>query len=220
MEVNARLQSALVKRHMQAQEIKVELESLEVRIDSCRNVEEPARMAALEALEGEIKEEQRRLQESSLELGRGIMDLDERVAGLSSGNAAMRETSTRRRAMLKEQQSELRAQQRAVRSLSRHIQIMEEGADYDQLTGWSLSEVRMPDGQAFDPEMPDEEIPGTDAAATPAVEHGASLQPTAGAARLPGADLVGQTQPQTIEDYKKLPGLDLQLLLGHAKSLL
>lgn len=217
-EVNGRLQSALVKRRMTAQQIKVELDSLEQRIDSCRAVEEPARVADLETLEGEIKEEQRRLQESSLELGRGIMDLDERVAALSSGNAATREASTRRRAMLKEQQSELRAQQRAVRNLSRHIQIMEEGTDYDQLAGWSLSDVRMPDSQILDPEAPDEELPGAAPSSPSHVDRCESKRSKSDLVQF-GAlskDLSGQPPPQTIEDYRKLPGLDLQFLLGHA----
>lgn len=218
-EVNGRLQSALVQRRMTAQQIKAELDSLEQRIDSCRAVEEPARVADLETLEGEIKEEQRRLQESSLELGRGIMDLDERVAALSSGNAATREASTRRRAMLKEQQSELRAQQRAVRNLSRHIQIMEEGTDYDQLAGWSLSDVRMPDSQILDPEAPDEELPGAAPSSPTQVDRCESKRSKSDLVQFGASfskDLSGQPPPQTIEDYRKLPGLDLQFLLGHA----
>lgn len=218
MAVNAQLQSALVKRRILSRELRTELEPLEQRIDGCRSMEEPARVADLHALEQEITEEQRRLQETSLELGRGIMDLDERVSALSAGNVGMRETSTRRRAMLREQEAELRAQKRAVKSLTRHIQIMEEGTDYDQLTGWSLSDVRMPDGQGLDQDVAEEDLAGAAIATTPAAQQRASTPSMSGLGRSLGADVQALPPPQTIEDYRKLPGLDLQLLLSHTSS--
>jgi len=193
-EVNRQLHAALIKKKLLAEELRKSTRDLEVRIETDSQVMLLARRKAVEELELIIKNEQRKQQTDSLDLGREIMEREELVAELTAINSRLREAGLKNRAQIKDLQEKLREKQGQVRDMERHVQIME-GADTPVLrAGDSISLL------SFEGSEASQSVDGGDG--------GDREQRSGGLPGSPGG-------LKTIEELNELPGLDLDVLLGN-----
>lgn len=212
-QVNRHLHTALADKQILAQDLKQQVQSWERRIEAGNEVELPERHNCIDALEDQIEAEQRIQQSSNLELGRGAMEMEERVGELAAVNAKLREASTRNRALLKEQLTEIRERQTAIRDMQRHIQIME-GGDVTVPTASEPRAALRGSGSTTSLDAESQDKPRVEAS-----QNGNS----AGASRTQSTDppFAGGSprgELKSIDEYRQLPGLDIQKLLGHAAT--
>lgn len=206
-QVNRQLHATLVKKKIAEEELRQGIDSLEERTMRAREVELPARYNVVADLEQKVVDEQQRIQELKLQLGRGLMEREERAEGLTAVIAQLRETGLQNRAQLKEQHQQVKDHQRAVREMKRHIQIMD-GADTPLLRSRSEGSVMSLSFEFLDD--------GGLSSRPRAQERAEAAE--AGSGRLPRAwecaELAEEaTGHLTLEELKQLPGLDLKLLL-------
>merc|ERR1712113_1316111 len=93
-DVNRQLHGAIVKKKKASEELHDKIRALEKKMEAGKLVELPAREARMLELDILIKDEQRKQQSANLELGRNIMEREERASELTSVNATLREKST------------------------------------------------------------------------------------------------------------------------------
>jgi len=143
------------------------------------------------------------MQEAKLQLGRGLMEREEKVEDLTQVAARLRELGVQNRTKLRDQQAQVKDQQREVREMRRHIQIMEGGDETPQ----NRSSGQSVCSDASELEAgPSSDGPSPRADST-ASENVLARRRTA----LPqgsGARLL------TINEINTLPGLDLHSLLS------
>jgi len=129
MDVNRELHKMLVEKKLHVQELTAQNFKLDRQISS-RRLEDPARRAQVAKLEAEVRREQQLQQGGNLELGRQIMESEERVHELAAANTWLREWSVKHRTQLKDQHTEIHRLERKSREMLRHIAFME-GSDVE-----------------------------------------------------------------------------------------
>jgi len=158
-----------------------------------RSVEGPAREARIEQLVSKLQGEQSQQQTGTLQMSKKILMLEEKIAALTAVNAELQEKHRTDRAVLAQQHVEIKQKSKQVKELSRQIEFMEGRVD---------ANLRM------------ETMSMSDSASVVESQAGSQYSPGRGSLKSAAASQV----PLTIEDYRKLPGMNLQYLLGEKKK--
>mmetsp|Transcript_29609 Transcript_29609/g.78403 ORF Transcript_29609/g.78403 Transcript_29609/m.78403 type:complete len:262 (+) Transcript_29609:42-827(+) len=205
-EVNRQLHGTLIKKKCLAEELRQNIDELTENIACAEHVELPARVKQEAELELAIRDEHVKHQASNLELGRGVMEREERAHELSAANQQLRDDALKNRTLLKEQQAEVREQQKQIREMERHIQIME---------GELVDPAQRCESQSVTSDAGEEQWE-----AGPRERQVSPLQRNEKPAAVAGppSPREGTAEPRsalrTISEYKQLPGLDIEQLLG------
>lgn len=199
-EVNRRLNRALVDKKVLAERLRTSNTAMTDRLQ-CRSVEGPARSQQISELQEKLQGEQSHQQTGTLEMSKKVLLLEEKIAALSTVNAELQERHRADRALIAEQQAAVKQKSKQARELTRHIEFME-GATYDRGDTMSVvsdaSEMLPDGGRRWS--VDSRESPG----------HGAQVG-QASALLKKGK---GTGPLATIDDYRRLPGLNLKRLLG------
>eukprot|EP00448_Togula_jolla_P009716 CAMPEP_0170597818 /NCGR_PEP_ID=MMETSP0224-20130122/15907_1 /TAXON_ID=285029 /ORGANISM="Togula jolla, Strain CCCM 725" /LENGTH=291 /DNA_ID=CAMNT_0010922309 /DNA_START=53 /DNA_END=928 /DNA_ORIENTATION=- len=239
-EVNRAFHGELVRKRALCLKFAKESAALEDRIFRTTEAEKPARLRMAEELDKRLAEE-KRLESKNQELMDGIRQSEAEIHQLQQLGTKLREAGQRNRAILKEQHAEIQERRRAIRELRRHIHIVSgfESEPWEEPCR-SPSPVVEPDVEQPTPAG----VAGLAVQRAPSSRAGASSPvPSRGGTpevmtrRSAGSDTarveralaaaeehvrVRADTPEeerlrrAIAEYQKLPGLDLQTLLGHA----
>lgn len=187
-EINRRLHRTLVDKKIQSESLRKSNAKMADRV-AYRSVEVPAREKQIEELMGKLQGEQSQQQTGTLQMSKKILMLEERIASLTTVNAELQEKHRSDRIALSEQQAAIKQKTKQVKDLTRQIEFLEGHVDASN----RLETMSMSDSAS----VADSAMGGQRGSI-----GGVPLSPQA---------------PLTIEDYRKLPGMNLQLLLGDKK---
>lgn len=124
-QVNTHLHSTLVARSALVKGLRADIQKIKDMIALFANVQLPARIDEIRQAEIHIKSEQMLQQLANLELGKSVMDWEDKFSELSAKNAKLKEAGRVNRSRLKEQHVDLALRKNTVRDLRRHIEILE-----------------------------------------------------------------------------------------------
>lgn len=199
-EVNRRLNKALVEKKVLADKLRKTNTSMADRM-KYRGVEGPARSQQIGELQEKLQGEQSHQQTGTLEMSKKVLLLEEKIAALSTVNTELQERHRADRALIAEQQASAKQKSKLMRELTRHVEFME-GASYDR--GDTVSVV----SDASEP------LDGRRWSMASNAEGAQGKQGPLDLARLKA----NKAPLATIDDYRRLPGLNLKRLLGEGGS--
>lgn len=196
-EINRKLHRTLVDKKCLAEELRKSNAKMSERVMH-RSVEGPAREARIEELVTKLQGEQSQQQIGTLQMSKKILMLEEKIAALTAVNAELQDNHRKDRAVLSQQQMEIKQKNKQVKELTRQIEFLDGRVDVGlKMETMSMSDTAsVIDSQMGDPGRRDSYSPGR-----------GSL-----------TSLKASQVPLTIEDYRKLPGMNLQLLLGDKRK--
>lgn len=196
-EVNRRLHRTLVDKKCLAETLRDANSKMAARV-KYRSVQGPARESQIEELVSKLQGEQSQQQTGTLQMSKKILMLEERIAALSSVNQELQEEHRTDRAVLSEQQVAIKQKTKMVKELTRQIEFLEGRVDMSLKMERSMS---MSDTAS----VVDSSYGGADKRGS--LDRSATLTSMKAASQA----------PLTIDDYRKLPGMNLSLLLGEKK---
>jgi hypothetical protein len=197
-EINRRLHRTLVDKKCLAESLRKSNAKLADRV-AYRSVEGPAREARIEELVSKLQGEQSQQQTGTLQMSKKILMLEEKIAALTTVNAELQEKHRADRSVLSEQQASIKQKTKQVKELTRQIEFLEGHVDVNnKMETMSMSDT----ASVVDSQMGrrDSYLAGGDSTT------------------LGGMSPLKSQVPLTVEDYRKLPGMNLQLLLGDRKK--
>lgn len=208
-EANRALHAVVVKKRIFAEGLQEKSDAIGERINHATEVEIKARGTAIQEVERAIQAEQKRQQSTNLELSRVIMETEERLIDLTNLNAELKAANAKSRQILKEQSAELPEQRRANQELMRHMRLMEAERDKANRTTFVAQNSLDMNPMVFAASSLGSII------ASSTVRTGASAAVAMLARPQSESQDKVKKEPKTIDDYWKLPGLDLGCLLGN-----
>lgn len=195
-EVNRKLNKALVEKKVLAQKLKGSNNGQADRI-RYRAVEAPARAVQIGELQEKLQGEQSHQQTGTLEMSKKVLLLEEKINALTTVNTELQERHRANRALIAEQQIAVKQKSKQARDLNRAIEFMEGTAPLDNRDNVSV----MSDAS---------EAIGADATQR---RWSAANGEGDASGKFPGK---GKGQNLTMDDFRRLPGLNLKKLLGDA----
>lgn len=188
MEVNRKLHSTLAAKKILAAQLKKGNEEMMQRLEA-RELEEMGRHRQLQELQAKLQREQTSQQAETLQLQKAVMGLEEKIEHITEENHELNERHKQSKATIAEQQSTIKHLTRRTKELSRHIEFM----------SGHLHEAVTADGDTHGGLDGGRSIQGSE------MQH----SPTRQSPRRQKGD-----KPKRLSEFKRLPGLDLELLLG------
>jgi chromosome segregation ATPase len=196
-EVNRRLHRTLVDKKINCEKLREANTKMASRVQY-RSVEGPAREARIKELVDKLQGEQSHQQTGTLQMSKKILTLEEKIAELTTSNSQLHEQHRHDRSVLSEQQVAIKQKTKKVKELTRQIEFLEGHVDMScKMETMSMSDTAS---------VVDSQLGGRSS------YQGADGNTTLGAMK------AASQVPLTIEDYRKLPGMNLSLLLGNSKK--
>jgi len=197
-EINRRLHRTLVDKKCLAESLRKSNTKMADRV-AYRAVEGPAREAQIEQLAGKLQGEQSHQQTGTLQMSKKILMLEEKIAVVTAVNAELQDKHRTDRAVVNEQQVAIKQKTKAVKELTRQCDFLEGHVDVNcKMETMSFSDTAS---------VADSSIVRRDSALGGGESGALSSLASMKAAQV----------PLTIEDYRKLPGMNINLLLGDKK---
>lgn len=197
-EINRRLHRTLVDKKCLAETLRKSNAKMADRV-AYRSVEGPAREARIEELVSKLQGEQSQQQTGTLQMSKKILLLEEKIAVLTTVNAELQDKHRADRSVLSEQQASIKQKTKQVKEMTRQIEFLEGHVDASA----KLETMSMM----------------SDTASVVGSQMGGHRDSYGGmdSTTLGGLSPGKSQVPLTVEDYRKLPGMNLQLLLGDKK---
>jgi len=196
-EVNRRLHRTLVDKKCLAETLREANTKMASRVNY-RSVEVPAREKRIDELVNKLQGEQSHQQTGTLHMSKKILMLEEKIAALTAVNSELQDKHKKDRAVLSEQQIALKQKTKQVKELQKQIEFLEgmSGAgEFNKFETMSMSDSCS---------VVDSQLGRRDSYLSQSQD---GTSPTVGSMK------AAAQAPLTIDDYRKLPGMNLQLLL-------